>query len=296
MDDVMIIIISVLCHLEMRIFSLITLVILVSVAPMQSEAESRVECGLQQSARAKNRRRNKNKNAEIVGGGTARVGDYPWQISLLYKGKQHCGGTIISSNWVLTAGHCLALRGPKEVRVGGQFWYNGNSYKVIEEVIHPGYEGNTMKNDIALARVAGPIKFTPGNSAGQGAVWPACLPKPGTEPSGQVLATGWGAVQENGQKSDKLKVVSLSILSPMSCRRYMYYVPELQICAGFDRGGRDTCQGDSGGPLIKVESDKASVVGIVSNGNGCARPGFPGIYTKVRIYIPWIFSVVKKNP
>lgn len=54
-------------------------------------------------------------------------------------------------------------------------------------------------------------------------------------------------------------------------------------------------QGDSGGPLIKLTNDRATLIGIVSNGNGCARPGFPGIYTKVSVYIPWIFSVLTSN-
>lgn len=136
----------------------------------------------------------------------------------------------------------VSLRGPKEVRVGGQYWYSGSSYKVINEITHPGYDPNIMKDDIALVRVAGPIKFSAGNSVGQGAVWPVCLPKYQEEPGGFAIATGWGAVQENGKKSDKLKVVSVSLLPSASCRRYMYFIPATQICAGYDRGGKDTCQ------------------------------------------------------
>ncbi len=51
----------------------------------------------------------------------------------------------------------------------------------------------------------------------------------------------------------------------------------------------DTCQGDSGGPLLMFNSNKVwEQVGITSVGVGCARPNFPGIYTRVATYQSWI--------
>jgi trypsin len=52
------------------------------------------------------------------------------------------------------------------------------------------------------------------------------------------------------------------------------------VCAGYPEGGIDSCQGDSGGPLVV----DGKLVGIVSTGNGCARPGSPGIYTRAAAY------------
>ena len=59
------------------------------------------------------------------------------------------------------------------------------------------------------------------------------------------------------------------------------------MCAG--KGGRDTCNGDSGGPLLADQLGGGwAVVGITSFGVDCAREDFPGVYTRVDQYLPWI--------
>ena len=49
---------------------------------------------------------------KIVGGTNANAGDAPWQVALtsgtgsnIFR-AQFCGGTLINSDWVLTAAHC----------------------------------------------------------------------------------------------------------------------------------------------------------------------------------------------
>jgi len=50
-------------------------------------------------------------------------------------------------------------------------------------------------------------------------------------------------------------------------------------------------KGDSGGPLMKVtKQNRVMLIGIVSSGNGCARKGYPGIYTKVSSFRTWIWQ------
>lgn len=44
----------------------------------------------------------------IVGGQEAIPGDWGWQIALLDYGTFICGGSLINSQWVLTAAHCVA--------------------------------------------------------------------------------------------------------------------------------------------------------------------------------------------
>eukprot|EP00095_Tigriopus_kingsejongensis_P007323 maker-scaffold689_size110969-snap-gene-0.24 protein:Tk07323 transcript:maker-scaffold689_size110969-snap-gene-0.24-mRNA-1 annotation:"serine protease 33 precursor" len=59
-------------------------------------------------------------------------------------------------------------------------------------------------------------------------------------------------------------------------------------------GGKDSCYGDSGGPMwvrVKRRGDqkaKAVQIGIVARGEGCAKKGSPGIYTRVKSVVEWI--------
>jgi len=61
-------------------------------------------------------------------------------------------------------------------------------------------------------------------------------------------------------------------------------------------GGVDTCQGDSGGPLMVVKGSTLIHAGIVSFGQGCAWPHFPGVYARTATYADWINAVINDQP
>ncbi|MPC24242.1 Plasma kallikrein [Portunus trituberculatus] len=114
------------------------------------------------------------------------------------------------------------------------------------------------------------------------------------------IATGWGRISEKGEPTDTLKEALVPIFPNAVCQalRYQpYEITDNMFCAGYINGGTDSChsvsvaslQGDSGGGLLWEGSDgKMDVIGVVSWGQGCGRPGYPGVYTRVTRYLDWI--------
>ena len=70
----------------------------------------------------------------------------------------------------------------------------------------------------------------------------------------------------------------------------MNVAPE-QLCAGGEYY-KDSCTGDSGGGLVRLANNAWVVEGLVSYGRGCGLEK-PGVYTRVRSYLPWIHANVK---
>ncbi|CAH2237274.1 jg11240 [Pararge aegeria aegeria] len=79
--------------------------------------------------------------------------------------------------------------------------------------------------------------------------------------------------------------VQVPTVSTEECNMSYGYISKRMICAGVPEGGKDSCQGDSGGPAV---GDGPIQLGIVSFGVGCARPGYPGVYSNVSSLRNWI--------
>lgn len=97
---------------------------------------------------------------KIVGGNEADPEDWGWQILLRVRGTFNCGGSLINTEWILTAAHCINRnRKPSDysVRLGLHNRLNPESYSIFRTVIsyriHPKYNRITFENDIALMRL-----------------------------------------------------------------------------------------------------------------------------------------------
>jgi len=109
--------------------------------------------------------------------------------------------------------------------------------------------------------------------------------------------TGWGTLSEGGfGLPNVLHKVTVPVVSDEDCNESYsgngYSVADSMICAGLPDGGKDSCQGDSGGPFIAGEPGSEELIGIVSWGIGCARKGYPGVYTEVSYFVDWIMETM----
>jgi len=106
--------------------------------------------------------------------------------------------------------------------------------------------------------------------------------------------TGWGSLgSPDNQIPEILQEVNVTIITNDVCksapsRFYKKSISEAMLCASAP--GKDSCQGDSGGPLTVVENGRETLVGVVSWGQGCALPKFPGVYARVTAAMDWILE------
>lgn len=127
-------------------------------------------------------------NNRIVNGLDAAIGQFPHQVSLRAKqnNRHFCGGTILSSRWIVTAAHCSFLN-MDVVAVAGSIELNrgGRAYDIASIVPHPRYVPGSFPYDIALWQTSEDIAF------GE-AVQPAILPSYDTPADAALIVSGWG--------------------------------------------------------------------------------------------------------
>jgi trypsin len=212
----------------------------------------------------------------VVGGQRATTTAAPWVVYLTdASGFQFCGGTLVTPTKVVTAAHCTASAPDRKtfVVVGRDDKQSkaGTSVAVAKTWVSPTFTSVGNGLDVSVLTLA-----TPARSA----TLPLASPSDAALYAPATAATiyGWGSTSENGSASRYLLSATVPIRDDSYCRSSASnFDPSLLTCAGYDTGGVDTCQGDSGGPLVIG----GKLAGITSFGDGCARAGKPGYYTRV---------------
>ncbi|MCW5891163.1 MAG: trypsin-like serine protease [bacterium] len=191
-----------------------------------------------------------------------------------------CSGTLVASDVVLTAAHCLE----GEVLDAGIYL----SPNGVQESFHPGIgavvhaeyrAGVAAWADIALLFLAEPVTdVTP-------LPWATAVPRPRTH----ATIVGFGADGAGGAAGTKREGEVRVKRCPKVFRRAGLAKGQLRtsICWKPKRRTSDTCRGDSGGPLIVG----GAVAGLTSGG----FPDCPGKLswdTNVALFASWIQAAI----
>lgn len=228
----------------------------------------------------------------VVGGEAIDITDAPYIVSFQSQGSHFCAANIISYSYCLTAAHCcaafqqvssLTIRAGSTRRDG-----NGTVINVAATFVHPNYNSATIDFDYCILSLQKPLVYSD-------SIQPIALPNSNdiaVADGAYCRVSGWGNTQNVAESPISLRAVNVPIVNLADCHEaYLRFggVTAQMICAGFPDGGRDACQGDSGGPLTTV--DNPQLVGLVSWGYGCAQPGYPGVYSNVKMARDWIASI-----
>ncbi|KAF7218649.1 transmembrane protease serine 5-like [Nothobranchius furzeri] len=141
----------------------------------------------------------------IIGGMEAALGRWPWQVSLYYSNRHTCGGSIITSQWIVTAAHCV--HNYRLPQVSSWMVYAGivtrssaktaqlAGYAVEKIIYNKNYNHRSHDSDIALMKLRRPLNFSD-------TIRPICLPQFDYDlPGGtQCWISGWGYTQPDGGK------------------------------------------------------------------------------------------------
>ncbi|MFE4969898.1 serine protease [Streptomyces sp. NPDC056660] len=230
----------------------------------------------------------------VVGGFPVDVSQTPWTVALSSRDRfggtragQFCGGVAIGRTTVLTAAHCLAdevIGGPSDrvhdlKVIAGRtdlLSAQGQEIPVTVARVNPRYEADANTGDFAVLTLARPL---PADAVVKMAAEGDTAYRTGTG----ALVSGWGDITGGGDYARRLYAAQVHVLPDETCERAYpggadgTYRADSMVCAGEALGGPDACQGDSGGPLVAG----GRLIGLVSWGSGCGRPGSPGVYTRV---------------
>jgi len=248
-------------------------------------------------------------SARIINGEMAKQGAWPWQVSIKLTNPRigsighWCGAVLLDQNWILTAAHCVqnklinALGGGIWTVVLGEYdrdHVNGEEVEMVVDTIrvHPNF--TDYQNDIALLKLPRPLPD----------LTPVCLPHSEEHQLDdfyglRCIATGWGQTVHEGPLEGRLHQVPLRVVKNSDCSmmyslQYNIPITEGHICAGPQIGSvAGTCVGDSGGPLqCNLKDGRWYLAGITSFGSGCAKPGFPDVFSRITKYVSWIANVM----
>lgn len=217
------------------------------------------------------------------------IEEFPYTVSLEFDSNFRCGGSILSSNLIVTAAHCInKTHGPSyyQVRAGSSHVEkNGSVHWIRDYHLHNQLISNSslLGYDLAVLRLENAIELD--NKTKR-----SISLADGIQVVGSIAtASGWGSLRNRmGPTPDHLMSVDLKIVDTKVCNdswmriNESYFLLEGEICASDEI--QSICFGDSGGPLVV----NLTLVGITSLANNCTSTPIPNIFTDAVFFRNWI--------
>ena len=199
------------------------------------------------------------RETRIVGGIETEAQEYPWQAALVHPGEKApwCGGSLVSSQHVLTAAHCTHGHTESTIQVLPAEHDTTDSevdrHNVTTITEHPSFNETTAAFDFSILTLSSPV-----NTSSVAA--PICLPASVSSLYTGDVATviGWGDTSSGGSQASTLQEANVTIITNEDCvSSYGNRINSSHICAtDTTNTGKDTCQKDSGGPIFLLENGR----------------------------------------
>jgi secreted trypsin-like serine protease len=242
----------------------------------------------------------------IVGGHLASSGQFPWVARIVARRGDHavaCSGTVVATNLVLTAGHCVEdeqtgvpfQAGDFEVKTAyARGRLTRRASRVSRVLVYPGYDRKAGTGDAALLALSTPVTVRPVRLPDETGEWVGS----------PALMTGWGHTGRATRSTSPrlLRWANTIVQSPQWCAAHL---------RGFNVGGQlctmnaprdDTagCAGDSGGPLLVKRAGETIEIGVL-DGSVVRRSKVPTcltteptVYANSSVLARWIHEWIER--
>ncbi|KAF1791824.1 Peptidase S1, PA clan [Phytophthora cactorum] len=110
-----------------------------------------------------------------------------------------------------------------------------------------------------------------------------------------VTHLGWYTTTGEGPRTrtHELQRADVQLMSNEECSK-VTSVDDTRVCS-HPIGNQNSCIGGYGGPLIVERPEGDVLVGMISWGDDCRKPGYPSYYSRIPVGHDWIESIITPN-